>query len=227
MKQEDELMKKIGAAQNNMNARGCRSSLSSLRSPLPADIQVVTVTEASLIPQGVTHTSHPGGLPVAGDIYIDSSTITIHSTGIQLDQFKELTPEEKERLKNLEEDRKRETKKAKLDIFKKLPSSVRQQVVDHLIWSDAVNKITSTEVPKSKEQQELEIRDELHNNVHIGFSRSAGSTMDYDVIKEQIYGGRFLRGPILPKDITPEELIRAHAEATAEEALLGTDTESK
>jgi hypothetical protein len=226
MKQEDELLKKIGAAQNNMNAWVSRSSLSSLRSLPPADTQVVTVTEATLIPQGATRISHPGGLPVAGDIYIDSSTSTIYSTGTQLDQFKGLTPEEKERLKNLEEDRKRETKKAKLDIFKKLPSSLRQQVVDHFIWSDAVNKINSTEIPKSKEQQELESRDKLRN-AYRGPFWDDGSMMDYNVIKEQIYGGGFLRGLILPKDITPEELIRAHAEATAEEALLGTDTESK
>lgn len=203
-----------------------------LSSILPAGTQVVTVSHISLIPSTAVPVTSVCGFPVSGTVYVDSGTGVVYTTSSQLNPLQDLSPEEKQKLKSLEEDRKRETKRAKLDIFKKLPAKIRQDVVDNFIWRDAVAKMNAAEAPKSPEQMELENRDQLAKAMrgYMGGGYSRSDFIDstyYGELHEQL-GGTYLRGLILPKDITPEELMRAHAEATTEEALLETtNTESK
>ena len=69
-----------------------------------------------------------------------------------------LTPSEKEELDRLEADRLAYTKEQKLKVFKGLPSSIRQQMVDKIILRKTILAANLLDAPKSQRQQELEKR---------------------------------------------------------------------
>lgn len=185
-------------------------------------------------------TWHQSHMPVgAGSLYYDTATgdsyiIIPGSAGVtQLG----LSVEEQEKLKSLEEDRKRATKQAKINYFKKLPQSMRQQVVDNIMWDSAVRAIDSEEAPKSQEQIDLESKNHrggyspsmggLSYGGSLGGWGNIGVSSLSSQLEVEMYGGGRYRGILMPRDLTAEELVRAHAEATAEEVLLGTGTDSK
>lgn len=124
-----------------------------------------------------------------------------------------LTPEELKELADLEQQHKENTRLFKMGEFKKIPSALRQQVVDVIIWQEESTRIGSLEDAKSQRHIDLEAKRNNNGSMLIGgtswFTHS-----------------NFAYVPTI-NGLTANDLKQAHLEACAEEALTGDDTESK
>lgn len=114
-----------------------------------------------------------------------------------------LSADEKVELETLQSEHTAETKKNKLDIFKKLPTDLRQNIINHYLWMEVIGEMNNTKVPKSPRLLELE---DKHS-----FNRVETSDSYY-----------FPHFYPLPESITMDDLKAAHLEASVEEELLQT-----
>jgi hypothetical protein len=110
---------------------------------------------------------------------------------------KQLSLEEQKELKSLREVYDENLKVEKLNKFKQLSSTLRQHIVNNILWDDACDEINNTYINKSDRYIELQGETVYINN---------GS--NYGVPK-----------PRLPAGLSKEELIRAHNEACMEEEI--------
>lgn len=117
-----------------------------------------------------------------------------------------LDEDEQKELDELRKQREEDIKQKRLSVFKALPQSLRQKIVDEILIGRAINEMHETNVDKSERQVELEC---------------AGLPHNYLVITDP-WGMSFPRrySDVL-KWFTEDEIINAHNDACAEEVLLG------
>jgi hypothetical protein len=125
-----------------------------------------------------------------------------------------LTAEEEKELEELKAQHAGLIKAAKLSVFKKLPSDMRQFVINNLEWEDRVAEIESATTEKSTRLQELENRD---RRVFINNGQSFSGTNWHDANIGNFPIARTIR---LPDGLTANDLRQAHVEATLEEEVL-------
>lgn len=151
-----------------------------------------------------------------------------------LTQFGEgLTKEEEVELADLIKQHEADIKAAKMNAFKKLPSGLRQFVLDILSWKEANENINSVTVSKPSRLEELESKD-LKSQLfgHRG-ARPFWSNPGY--LPVNISDGTSYQSPQfdlaallpVPEGLIFDDLKQAHLEATLEEEMLGKDVESK
>lgn len=127
-----------------------------------------------------------------------------------------LSKEEQDELAQLESDYKNQVKSAKLSTFKKLHSEMRQFVINCVSWSEDLKRIeNSGNIPKSERYNELEYK--KSNSNLLSQSSFAGISTSIN-LNDHFISTFGLIG--LPKDVSIDELKRAHLEATLEEEIL-------
>lgn len=135
-----------------------------------------------------------------------------------------LSPEEQKELEQLQTEYAAEIKACKLAIFKKLPTELRQFVVNALSWRECTQEINGVIIDKSERLKELENKNSYK---HMFGGPSVGPSYGMP-INNNWYGApvdasmadslsRFIS---IPDGITAEELKQAHVEATLEEEIL-------
>lgn len=115
-----------------------------------------------------------------------------------------LIDSEHQELEALVEERSKETKRLQLERFSKLPASLRQYVVDTILWHKACDDIGYISAPKSPREIELEGKNIIGLNSFVNTSNSSA---------------RLTVSPRIPNGITEEELIQAHNNACMEEVI--------
>lgn len=130
-----------------------------------------------------------------------------------------LTKEEQEQLQNLRTEHTAQVKLAKLGTFKKLPGTIRQQVIDAYEWKICFDNMNATTVVKDPRLAELEKKEEMYNMfTHSGmYKRHTQTSIDPSAYPGIFYG--FNQN--LPQGLTLEDLKHAHMEASLEEEMLG------
>jgi hypothetical protein len=123
-----------------------------------------------------------------------------------------LSAEELEEHKKLCEDRVNALRSLRLEVFKKLPAELRQNVLNMLMWAQAVSDMNNISVPSPR-------LDEL--SARLG---TAGSSIPSNVFLRAAYVGSPQATAIayisLPDGLSVEDLNKAHSEAVLEEQLL-------
>lgn len=136
----------------------------------------------------------------------------------------QFTPEEAKELADLEADRARESKRLKIEAFKKLPAPLRQQIVDEITWLQEHNKISITEAPKSQRQQELEQKQASQYNPWNSPNQwSIGRLQNPFITSTGMEQAMTWRRFTLPNGLTDDDILKAHNDACAEETLLSSD----
>ncbi len=155
----------------------------------------------------------------------------------------DFTTADAEELKRLEADRQSQIKLNKIERFKKLPSALRQQVVDEIIYNRAFTEISNLDVPKEQRQNELEQKSSYSRAFNpwgtFGGGVFGGAGIGHPMIGSPGLGGigslqhtleqmgmatppyPYRRFPI-PHGLSEEDILQAHNGACAEEALLAT-----
>jgi hypothetical protein len=121
-----------------------------------------------------------------------------------------MSNEEIEELSKLEEERKSEIKLKKIEIFRKLPANLRQKIVDEIMLERTQLEMENVEVPYSSRHQELINKKGLEFNMNSLRIDSIGG-----------YPLKITR-TFRVDDISDDELIAAHNDATMEESIRGT-----
>ena len=134
-----------------------------------------------------------------------------------------ITREELDKLATLKEQRVADTKKFKLEHFKKLPANFRQHVINDFLWEKEIENINNVAAIQTEEEKVLESKKGLWGTGGVVFPPQFGGIGN--ILTGIDYSVGIRTAPKLPIDITVEELIKAHNEATVEESF--TNTESK
>lgn len=159
-----------------------------------------------------------GGGGKSGNIVIQTgnSTLTVQQVS-QLLGLTPLTDEEKKELEELQRQYNEETKQVRLDEFKKMPTQLRQFVINVITWKKNSSIMSTLHASKSERLKELESRNNGHTTLGTGginlgswLNIQGDSTWNIDI--------NVLLG--LPNNISPEDLEAAHVEATIEEEML-------
>lgn len=135
------------------------------------------------------------------------------TSAYSLPQSPSLTPEERERLRDLESQLNQHRKFEKLKKFKALPCHIRQDIVDNSYLKDLLYEITSNKCDETFENLEELNRLRLIKNNNIFISTSYG--VPYDVHLNS-YDPKY---DTILNLFNTEELAKAHAEACLEENL--------
>ena len=146
---------------------------------------------------------------VSSNIAPMHSSTTWSSTNI-MPKASSLSPDEINEKATLEEARETETKAMRIAAFKALPAFLRQHVANAILWRQAVNSIQAMCAPTSARLRALESRDSSFAT-YFAYDGSYGS---YSTREHENCG------------LSDDELLAAHTEAAAEEALLATPAES-
>lgn len=118
-----------------------------------------------------------------------------------------LTKEEEDELTLLEEQFRIENKTAKIEEFKKVEPSLRQQIINYFLWEESVNTINAISTTKSSRLIELQAR---KNGI---FSQNGSTVSWYNYATYNLV-------PRLPSDMSIEDLKVAHIEASMEEQVI-------
>lgn len=143
------------------------------------------------------------------------------------------------------EERSEVTKQLKLDEFKKLPASMRQYIIDSILWTRGVQHINELEAPKLQEERNLEtlhgnhealsetVYDLMRGKNNIGLGMGMGPSML--AMMRNAHAGAFqqraildVKGPCHYADININEniiklqqLIDAHSEQCIADGISG------
>lgn len=123
-----------------------------------------------------------------------------------------LTADEQKEFSELKKQHEADIKTAKLSVFKKLASELRQYVINSYEWKSSVHEINQTKAEKSERLRELENKESLtrgYGGASLG-SYHAGFSPEYKLNLELE----------LPEGLTIEDLKQAHMEACLEEEML-------
>ena len=138
----------------------------------------------------------------------------------------QLTQAEQQELETLRADFKNEVKKARLDIFKGLPSAIRQSTIDAFEWENCRQTMNSIAGTMGQRLQELTNKEQL-STLLSGFSHSSLSHYLGQSSWHYSEGNAHIAfAPTLPDGITLEDLKIAHVEATMEESIQNEPTNS-
>ncbi len=128
-----------------------------------------------------------------------------------------LSKEEQDQLQELRKEHATATKLVKVNIFKKLPSSIRQQVIDAYEWKIAFETMNASTATKDQKLIDLERKEEMHSMlVHSGLGYKRQQAFDPTAYP----GILFTHNQGLPNGLTLEDLKQAHMEASLEEEML-------
>lgn len=137
-----------------------------------------------------------------------------------LTTFSTLSPEEKAELENLKKEYEISVKVAKLDEFKKLPTELRQFIINVISWKEAKEKIEAAHPDKPDRLKELENKENNSNLMtQFGHSINIGQNQWYSSHTSSV-NLDFMELLPIPEGVTAEELKEAHVEATLEEEML-------
>lgn len=164
--------------------------------------------------------AHGAGLLAQGFPYYMPGNLATTMTGLPA----ALTPEERTELERLESDRITAERALKIKIFKSTPAAIRQRVVDNIIWKQTVAAANVLVIEKSDRQKDLEFRD---NPIKTYLGGGYGSQLGTPYNKFKWPGLATPEGweySSTIEGLSDDDLIAAHTEACAEEALVGTDT---
>lgn len=117
-----------------------------------------------------------------------------------------LTATETQELEQLKKERELAIKAAKLAIFKKLDSTLRQTVINLMAWTDSCKEMDTVTVDKPARLVELEQKEQ--------FGRIFIQPMNHSKYTFPAWV------PQLPEGVTIDDLRQAHIEASLEEELL-------
>lgn len=135
-----------------------------------------------------------------------TTTIATNSSLIDL-----LSNDEINELQSLKEDYEKTRKTASLDEFKKLDPSMRQQVINIILWQDFCDKVNNLTISKPERLIELERRDIFRFNASSNYLSNIMPRDDYRTIAIS---------PIsLPNNISIDDLKQAHLDASLEEEI--------
>lgn len=151
------------------------------------------------------------GLTIGGGYSGGSITIGPGTTYPGFPTITALTKEEQEELNNLKVEHSQEIKRARLVGFMKLPTEVRQLVINMYTWEEYVCNSNSINVGKSERLKELEMREE-----QLRWLSHGGVYLQHQATSYQFAYHRFP----LPEGLTLEDLKAAHIEASLEEEVL-------
>lgn len=155
---------------------------------------------------------------------IPGGTIATTGTSLTTQQIQTLlqglstgiTKEEKEELERLRLENKADTKKAKIDVFKRLPADFRQHIINMYIWHEVFVEMNSTKTPKSQRQIDLENKENF-GTLGPGISTYLGGQLSVSIHDSL----DFIPYPAhLPESITLDDLKQAHLDASMEEEIL-------
>jgi hypothetical protein len=161
----------------------------------------------------------------ANKAYIDSLTSTVTSTGSMTSSgltlssaghvllgasFPSLSKEEERELEILEEEHTHNLKIERIRIFKSMPSDMRQNIVNSIIFKKYLAEIESPNIIHSNRLNELRRKD-YRLNVY-------ATTDHWGMIDQYSKLLNFL---------SEEDIINAHAEQSIEEQLLNSSTDHK
>ena len=152
----------------------------------------------------------------------DIKQLTMPTYANTATSYEVLTPEEMKEFAKLEEQHTANTKLLKLEKFKELPATLRQHVVNSILWQRAVEAINTIEAePVNERHKELTAKNPWNIKMTSiaqmlqTINRTNGNSLD--PMQADIR---------LPDGITGEDLINAHNEATLEESLLEKEDDS-
>lgn len=150
--------------------------------------------------------------------YVPNSLLTPQHLQQMLEQMSisGLTSEEKVEFDKLTEEYKQEIKTAKITAFKKLPTELRQFVINFFTWQEAVDTISNVSPSKSDRLKELDAKNEYGRLFGQGLGQYIGGWTSHT----HTASGIISVGLRLPEDLTAEELKQAHIEASMEEEML-------
>lgn len=163
---------------------------------------------------------YPGAPLIPGTVQVPYIIPNQHLTIQQLQQMLQpmsisgLTPEEKVEFDKLTEEHKQEIKVAKVTAFKKLPTELRQFVINFFSWQEAVSSISAVNPDKSDRLKELEIKNEYGRLFSQQLGQYIGSWTGTAT------SGIISVGLQLPDGLTIEDIKQAHIEASMEEEML-------
>lgn len=140
-----------------------------------------------------------------------SSGLTLSTAGhiILGSTFPSLSKDEERELACLEEEHKHNLKVERIRIFKSMPSTMRQNVVDSIIFKQYLAEIEAPNIATSIRLNELRRKD---------YRININSNTDYWAAIDQ--------HSKLLNFLSEEEILNAHAEQSLEESLLNTKTDS-
>lgn len=153
------------------------------------------------------------GQPQQGGLTVGTSTgptLTPSQLSQMLQGLSSISAQEKQELEQLRQQNKLETKTLRLVIFKKLPSDLRQYVINSFMWKESVGEMNNTVADKSERQKELENK-ESFSMFGQGVHTSSGSSF--------FISPEWITGVTLPEGITIEDLKQAHLQACLEEEV--------
>lgn len=137
-----------------------------------------------------------------------------------------LTPTEAAELESLRQDRAAESKKLKIEEFKKLPPDFRQTIVNKLLWKKFVKDSNAKEASMSDREVELQAKQNMQG-IYIGGSGLSITSTYPGYLGSNSQVLTVEEGVSLPTGLTETDLVNAHRDACAEEALTGDSTDSK
>lgn len=179
---------------------------------------------------GPATTAHPAAGPHITTTTTTSGALTVRPGSLSSTLAglpPPLTPAEQQELESLRADYRRDIKLAKLNIFKALPSTIRQSVIDAFEWENARHQMNTASLSvQNPRLKELEDRDSFgrifggqsHSSYFRQYMGSPYQTLD---TANNIAA---FSGFILPEGISLEDLKITHIEATMEESIQNEST---
>lgn len=150
-----------------------------------------------------------------------TGTITVSQITTLLGQFMQpLTQAEQAELTQLTADFEIAKKTAKLDEFKKLPTELRQYVINSTLWAEAVQNIDTTNPEESERLKELKIKQTNGGLLTAGAWGGAGGSSGGFRISTAAHRTRLKKSTVLPEGLSAEDLKAAHSEQCLEEEML-------
>lgn len=168
---------------------------------------------------------YPGAPLIPGTVqvpHIPNQHLTIqqHQQMLQQMSISGLTSEEKVEFDKLTEEYKQEIKTAKITAFKKLPTELRQFVINFFTWQEAVDTISNVSPSKSDRLKELDAKNEYGRLFGQGFGQGLGQYIGGWPSYTHTASGIISVGLRLPEGLTIEDVKQAHIEASMEEEML-------
>jgi hypothetical protein len=212
-KQESDIDKLISDLNDQINQMGqlTPSQLGVGQSSSGTSVQIGSAGGAN------SSSSYPGVFTGSGTVQTSAPTLTTQQITQMLQSFmKGLTPEEQVEFDNLKQEYQIDNKRLKLAEFKKLPTEIRQFVINASMWQDIVKKINETNAPISDRQQELQKKDQ-QGKMFAGMGMHT-TTSGFMSIMTNIP---------LPEGLTVEDLKNAHIEQALEEEMFNGEEENR
>lgn len=134
------------------------------------------------------------------------------------------SPQDQDKLNAYEQERMVRTRELKLQHFIKMPQSMRQDLIDSLVFFDSLNKMNQDEAGYTNEHQDLINKSNSVHGRNVSFHGSPYPEGMVVQVNGPVKG--FIEAHFHPYNacqLTLEHLIKAHTDQTMEEVVLTPD----